>query len=177
MGGVAGGVAWTLTFLSSCGTSAQTRARIGKIYKPQTTRILPTDFTPSGESTRVRGCNWLNPTLILLLLGLPYPPNLKISSCQHLKIRVFHMKTWIFGFSWKIGSDSSSSAAPPSPRKLKAAGAHPPTPAGSHLLSRLRPAALRSFEPSASGVGASPLPSGGHAQYCMESLRAQRFQG
>lgn len=133
-------------------------------------RILTTDVTPSGEraGSEVRGQR-LNPALILLTLGLPY-----LISCQHLKIRIFYMKTWISGFSWKIRSDNSGPNSPP----LE----------GCCLTStdtswvRCAPVSqarwtLRAFEASASGIGASPLPSGGHLQYCMESLWALRSEG
>lgn len=80
------------------------------------------------------------------------------------------MKIGICGFSWKIQSHHSG---PQSRAKLRAIGSHPPTPAGCHLP--LRPA-LWACGFSASCVGASPLPLGGHLQYCTEGLWTQRSE-
>ena len=59
----------------------------------------------------------MNAAFIVLLLGLLHTQILKLVSCQHLKVRIFHMKMWISGFSRKIRSDNSS---PHSHRKLSA---------------------------------------------------------
>lgn len=78
------------------------------------------------------------------------------------------------GIPVPLGKSDQTTPARTSARGWRPRAQHPPRPAGSDL--RLRPA-LRALELSASGVGASPLPSGGHLQYCMEGLWTQRFEG